>query len=134
MTLGGRPGFAFVDTDGALRAYLPNGTVVDAARLTTEQVQLWVDVRAPRLSEADAAKERTTYAQNVPESQLLSPPESIKPLAELEKMARAVSSVTPANLLPEKRQIIVCPAFYCDSNPQACYTFVCACLAICQYL
>ena len=125
-----------VDTDGVFRAYLANGTVVDAARLAAEQVKLWVDFRAPRLSAADAAKEATIYAGldslNVPEAQLLSPSESVKPLAMLAKLAGA--AVSPASPLLAKRQIINCPSFYCDSNPQVCLNYGCACISICYYL
>ena len=46
-----------VDPDGVYRAYLADGTIVDAARLTSEQVQTFVDARAPHLSEEDAAEE-----------------------------------------------------------------------------
>lgn len=77
-----------VDQDGVYRAYLADGTIVDAARLTSEQVQTFVDARAPHLPEEDAARERQLYAdvdgQNVPEAQLLNPAEELKPTKYLE--------------------------------------------------
>ena len=88
----GRPGFAFADPDGVYRAYLADGTVVDAARLTPEQIQTWVDARAPHLPESDAAEERLLYTgvdgQNVPEAQLLAPPEELMPKTQLETFAK----------------------------------------------
>ena len=86
--LKGQVGFAHVDPDGVYRAYLADGTIVDAARLTSEQVQTFVNARAPHLSEEDAAKERQLYAgvdgQNVPDAQLLNPAEELKPTKYLE--------------------------------------------------
>lgn len=122
--------------DGVLRAYLVDGTVADAARLTAEQVQLWVDVRTPRMSKADAEKERAKYAGldslDVPDAQLMSPPESVKPHARIAQMT--AGDISPASPLLEKKQIINCPALYCDSNPRVCLVYGCACLAVCQYL
>lgn len=93
----GRPGFAFADPDGVYRAYLADGTVIDAARLTPDQVQTWIDARAPRLSASDAAKERQLYTgvddRNVPEAQLLAPPEELQPKSQLEAFAEDLKSV-----------------------------------------
>jgi len=84
----GRPGFASVDPDGVYRAYLGDGTIVDAARLTSEEVQTWIDARAPLLSAEDAAKERELYTgvdgQSVPEAQLLAPAEELRPKKQLD--------------------------------------------------
>lgn len=84
----GQAGFAHVDPDGVYRAYLADGMIVDAARLTSEQVQTFVDARAPHLPEEDAARERQLYAgvdgQNVPDAQLLNPAEELKPTKYLE--------------------------------------------------
>lgn len=84
----GQVGFTHVDPDGVYRAYLADGTIVDAARLTSEQVQTFVDARAPHLSEEDAARERQLYVvvdgQDVPEAQLLNPAEELKPTKYLE--------------------------------------------------
>lgn len=92
----GRPGFASVDPDGVYRAYLWDGTVVDAARLTSDQVQIWIDARAPHLSEADATKERHLFTgidgQNVPDDQLLAPSEDVQPKAQLEAFAQSLKS------------------------------------------
>lgn len=92
----GRPGFASVDPDGVYRAYLADGTIVDAARLTSDQVQIFIDARAPHLSEADATKERQLYTgvdgQNVPDDQLLAPPEDVQPKEQLEKFAQSLKS------------------------------------------
>lgn len=85
--LKGQVGFAHVDPDGVYRAYLADGTIVDAARLTSEQFQTFVNARAPHLSEEDAAKERQLYAgvdgQNVPDVQLLNPPQELEPKKQL---------------------------------------------------
>ena len=92
----GRPGFAFADPDGVYRAYLADGTVVDAARLTPDQIQTWVDARAPHLSESDAAKERELYTGvdglDVPEAQLLAPPEELLLKTQLESFAEVLIS------------------------------------------
>lgn len=88
----GRPGFAFADPDGVYRAYLADGTVVDAAHLTPDQIQTWVNARAPHLPESDAAKERLLYTgvdgQTIPEAQLLAPPEELMPKTQLETFAK----------------------------------------------
>jgi hypothetical protein len=102
----GRPGFAMVDPDGVYRAYLEDGTIVDAARLTSEQVQTFVDARAPSLSEEDANRERQVYTgvdgQDVPEDQLLDPAEELKPEALLEEFARY--SKSPRDMGPLVRR------------------------------
>ncbi|EGP88044.1 uncharacterized protein MYCGRDRAFT_92696 [Zymoseptoria tritici IPO323] len=117
-------GFAFVDPDGIYRAYLADGSVVDAARLTPEQLQHWLDVRAPLLSASDAENERTTYAtanpQDVPEEQLLHPPDEIKPHAQIESMAEFVISPNPNPLQVTKRQV-ACPPMYCVYRDLACF-------------
>jgi hypothetical protein len=100
------PGFAMVDSDGVYRAYLADGTIVDAARLTSEQVQTFVDARAPFQSEEEAAKERQLYTgvdgQNVPEAQLFSPAEELRPKALLETFNRDRTSPSDMGALIEK--------------------------------
>jgi hypothetical protein len=120
---GYHPAFASVDPDGVYRAYLADGAVVDAARLTPEQIQTWIDARAPLLDTTAAEKERATYAsansQNVPDEQLLNPPDSVKPLAQLAKLA-----VTPNPMKAFKRQVLPsgpCPIMsYCVDNFLVC--------------
>jgi hypothetical protein len=87
-----RPGFAMVDPDGVYRAYLADGTIVDAVRLTADEVQTFVDARAPFMSEEEAAKERQLYTgvdgQNVPEALLFNPADELRPKALLETYNR----------------------------------------------
>ena len=129
----GRPGFAFADPDGVYRAYLADGTVIDAARLTAEQIQTWVDARAPHLSEDDAAKERQLYTgvdgQSVPEAQLLAPPEELQPKAQLESFTKDAISARDVGPLLEKRQVN-CPTFYCMQNSGVCTVYGCSCNGI----
>jgi len=131
--LDGRPGFAFADPDGVYRAYLADGTVVDAARLTADQIQTWVDARAPHLSEDDATKERQLYTgvdgQNVPEAQLLAPPEELQPKAQLESFTKDAISARDVGPLLEKRQVN-CPTFYCMQNSGVCTVYGCSCNGI----
>jgi len=132
----GRPGFASVDPDGVYRAYLADGTVVDAARLTSDQIQTWIDARAPHLSESDAAKERQLYTgvdgQNVAETQLLGPAEELKPKTQLEAFAQDSTSTRDLGPLVEKRQI-GCPMIYCIDNYGVCRTYGCNCNSVfCQ--
>ncbi|KAK4917214.1 hypothetical protein LTR49_014835 [Elasticomyces elasticus] len=95
--------------DGRLvyRLYLANGMVIDAARLTVAQIQTWVDVRAPFLTEADAKAERTIYASSnseaVSDAQLLTPTEDLKPKSQLERLLQTEISFDPRNLLLGKR-------------------------------
>lgn len=130
--LDGRPGFASVDPDGVYRAYLADGTIVDAARLTADQVQTWVDARAPLLTEDDAAKESQLYAgvdgQNVPEAQLLAPAAK----TQLEASVQDSTSTRDVGPLVEKRQLD-CPALYCIYDQYICNRYGCACNSIfCQ--
>jgi hypothetical protein len=130
----GRPGFASVDPDGVYRAYLADGTIVDAARLTSDQVQTWVDVRAPHLSESDAAKERELYTgvdgQNVAEAQLLAPAEALQPKKQLEAFAaRGSTSARDVGPLVEKRQL-GCPSLYCASDYTVCGLYGCTCNSV----
>lgn len=119
-----------MDPDGIYRAYLADGSVVDAARLTPEQLQHWLDVRAPLLSASDAENERTTYAtanpQDVPEEQLLHPPDEIKPHAQIESMAEFVISPNPNPLQVTKRQV-ACPPMYCVYRSGVCQIYGCRC-------
>ncbi|KAK5692280.1 hypothetical protein LTR17_025409 [Elasticomyces elasticus] len=105
--LDGRLGMANLDPDGVYRLYLANGTVIDAARLTVAQIQTWVDVRAPFLTEADAKAERTIYASSnseaVSDAQLLTPTEDLKPKSQLERLLQTEISFDPRNLLLGKR-------------------------------
>jgi hypothetical protein len=151
----GRPGFASVDPDGVYRAYLADGTIVDAARLTAEQVQTWIDARAPHLSEEDAAKERELYTgvdgQNVAEAQLLAPAEELQPKTQLEAFAQDSTSARDLGSLVEKRQVEVtaddstsardlgplvqarqvnCPSIYCLSNYNVCRVYGCTCNSV----
>jgi hypothetical protein len=102
----GRDGFAMVDPDGVYRAYLADGTIVDAARLTSEQVQTFVDARAPFQSEEEAAKERQLYTgvdgQNVPEAQLFDPADELRPKALLEGFNRDLTSLRDMGALVEQ--------------------------------
>lgn len=132
----GRPGFASVDPDGVYRAYLADGTIVDAARLTVDQIQSWIVARAPHLSEDEAAKERQLYTgvdgQNVAEAQLLAPSEELQPKAQLESFARESTSTRDLGPLVEKRQI-ACPSIYCLNNYNVCRVYGCVCNSvICQ--
>lgn len=126
----GRPGFAYADPDGVYRAYLGDGTIVDAARLTSDQVQTWIDARAPQLSKADAAEERELYTgvdgQNVPDDQLLAPAEELRPKKQLDLWAQDAISARDVGPLVEKRQTI-CPTFYCGSNSLVCRVYGCRC-------
>lgn len=102
----GRDGFAMVDPDGVYRAYLADGTIVDAARLTADEVQTFVDARAPSQSEEEAAKERQLYAgvdgQNVPEAQLFDPADELRPKALLEMFNRDLTSLRDMGALAQK--------------------------------
>ncbi|KAM0718423.1 hypothetical protein Q7P37_005493 [Cladosporium fusiforme] len=122
----GRPGFASVDPDGVYRAYLADGTVVDAARLTSDQVQTWIDARAPLLSEADATKERQLYTgidgQNVSDDQLLAPAEDLQPKTQLKNFAHDSKSARDMGPLIDKRQIS-CPSIYCLNNYNVCRVY-----------
>ncbi|KAM0704339.1 hypothetical protein Q7P35_008573 [Cladosporium inversicolor] len=134
--LDSRPGFASLDPDGVYRAYLADGTIVDAARLTSDQIQTWVDARAPLLTADDAAKESLLYAgvdgQNVPEAQLLAPAEELKPTTQLEAFAQDSTSTRDVSPLVEKRQLD-CPALYCIYNQDVCNIYGCFCNSIvCQ--
>ncbi|KAK5692192.1 hypothetical protein LTR17_025483 [Elasticomyces elasticus] len=95
--------------DGVYRLYLANGTVVDAARLTLAQIQTWVDVRAPFLTEADANAERTIYASSdfeaVSDAQLLTPSEDLKPKSRLERLMQTEITLAPRDPLLGKRQV-----------------------------
>ena len=106
------------------------GTVVDAARLTSEQVQTFVDARAPFMSAEEAAKERELYAgvdgQNVAEDQLLDPAEELRPKALLEGFNHDLTSARDVGPLVEKRQTI-CPSFYCGASPSICSIYGCRC-------
>ncbi|KAK5674380.1 hypothetical protein LTS10_012964 [Elasticomyces elasticus] len=107
--LDGRVGMANLDPDGVYHLYLADGTVVDAARLTLAQIQTWVDVRAPFLTEADANAERTIYASSnseaVSDVQLLTPSEDLKPKSQLERLMQTEISLAPRNPLLGKRQV-----------------------------
>ena len=122
-----------MDPDGVYRAYLADGTIIDAARLTAEQVEIWLDARAPHLSGADVAKERQLYTgvdgQNVPDDQLLAPAEVLQPKAQLEAFAQDSKSARDVGPLIEKRQGF-CPSFYCGSNYGTCTIYGCYCNSV----
>ncbi|KAK5704362.1 hypothetical protein LTR97_003380 [Elasticomyces elasticus] len=124
--LDGRVGMANLDPDGVYRLYLANGTVVDAARVTLAQIQTWVDVRAPYLSEADANAERVIYASSnpeaVPDAQLLTPSEDLKPKSQLERLMQTEISLASRSPLLEKREPN-CPLFYCVNTAYVCYNY-----------
>jgi hypothetical protein len=128
----GRPGFASVDPDGVYRAYLTDSTIVDAARLTSDQVQTWIHVWAPLLSDVDTAKEREHYTgvdgQDVAEAQLLAPAEELQSKAQLEASAQQMSTRDRGQLV-EKRQLD-CPSFYCGSNYGLCASYGCNCNSV----
>jgi hypothetical protein len=129
----GRPGFASADPDGVYRAYLADGTIIDAARLTSDQVQTWVDARAPHLSEGDAAKERQLYTgvdgQDVPEAQLLAPPQELLPKSQLEAFAKDSTSARDVGPLVGKRQL-GCPSLYCTTDYTICGMYGCTCNSV----
>lgn len=54
-------GIFYVDPDGVYRAYLVNGTVVDAKRLTRDQIDIWLNARASQLPTAQAEEEHALY-------------------------------------------------------------------------
>ena len=122
-----------VDSDGVYRGYLADGTIVDAARLTSDQVQTWIDARAPLLSEVDAAKERQLYTgvdgQNVAEDQLLDPAEELRPKAQIEAFSQDSTSARDMGPLVEKRQTS-CPTLYCSSRPTVCRVYGCLCNSV----
>lgn len=117
-------------TQGVYRAYLEDGTVVDAARLTPEQIQTWIDVRAPHLSEGDAAKERQLYTgvdgKNVSEAQLLVPLEELLPKTQLGSFAKDAISARDVGPLVGERQVN-CPTFYCTASVGVCRIYGCSC-------
>jgi hypothetical protein len=123
-----RPGFASADPDGVYRAYLANGTIIDAARLTSEQVQTWVNARAPYLSAEEAMKERELYTgvngQDVAEAQLLAPAEALQPKKQLEAFARDSTSALDVGPLVDRRRAS-CPTIVCLRSPNLCKACTC---------
>lgn len=122
------------DYDGVYRAYLVDGTVIDAARLSNVQIETYLSVMedSGELSEERVAAERAAFASTdnaaVPEIELLNPPESVKPLAKLAMVQEEINR-SPIDVGPlERRQrgplpvIQPCPipGFYCLATPQTC--------------
>jgi hypothetical protein len=90
-----------VDPDGVYRAYLANGTVVDAVRLTGANIATFLSAveSVGQLSTAQMAEKRTAFANitglGVPDAQLLDPPEDVKLKEGLEGVAASVGEAPP---------------------------------------
>ncbi|KAI7778226.1 hypothetical protein LA080_002491 [Diaporthe eres] len=135
-------GFWNVDNDGIYRAYLANGTIVDAARLSKEQIQTYISAIEGHVSQAEFDAKRAIFASvdsaTVPQEQLLSPPEDVVPTEKISGMQRGSRrSDLPPDMSPREegplvqRQILPCFATgqYCIQKPFSCPQF-CVCNSI----
>ena len=136
LTLDGNQGFLNLDSDGVYRAYAVNGTVISAARLTADEITIYVDARAPALSATDAETERAIFStvdsSAVPDDELLNPPAAVQPTELLASVKSYVSprEVGPLEEAAKKRQVTYfCEYFgYCVGNPAACFVGIgCRC-------
>jgi hypothetical protein len=123
-------GFMNVDIDGVYRSYEATGTVLDAARLSKAQINIWL-AAIKEHSVADFDKMQQLYANVdgliVPDSQLMSPPEAVKPTEKLATFlaTRATSKRAESGL--EERQYVCSAHIYCLSNPGVCPPINCIC-------
>lgn len=123
-------GFLNVDIDGVYRSYEATGTVLDAARLSKAQINIWL-AAIKEHSVADFEAMQQLYANvdgmAVPESQLMSPPENVKPTEKLAAFvaSRAVSKRDDVAL--EGRQLVCQAHLYCLYNAAVCTPIFCTC-------
>ncbi|KAK7732405.1 hypothetical protein SLS63_005083 [Diaporthe eres] len=135
-------GFWNVDNDGIYRAYLANGTIVDAARLSKEQIQTYIYAIEGHVSQAEFDAKKAIFAgvdsATVPQEQLLSPPEDVVPTEKISGMQRGFRrSDLPPDMSPREesplveRQILPCFATgqYCIQQPFSCPQF-CVCNSV----
>ena len=130
-------GFWNVDVDGVYRSYHSNGTVLDAARLTEDQINTYLSAINGVLSETEFAEKQALFAGvsglTVPEAQLLNPPEAVKPHDLLDQIAEEDEIVkrNGGGLLAE-RQTINCPVtgLYCLGAPRNCNVRGCVCNSV----
>lgn len=119
-----------VDIDGVYRSYEATGTVLDAARLSKAQIGIWL-AAIKEHSVADFEEMQKLYANvdglTVPESQLMSPPEDVKPTEKLAAFvaSRAISKRAESDL--EERQLICAANLYCVYNAAVCRPINCIC-------
>ncbi|KAK7752904.1 hypothetical protein SLS62_005063 [Diatrype stigma] len=128
--------FMHVDSDGVYRSYHANGTVLDAARLNSSQIDTWLAaIAAPEgivsASELDEVKGQLagTDSLQVSDHQLFHPPGDVKPTKMLADFSRGVASlqVTPRAAvvggLVGRQFPSNCPAVYCLTNPAVCLNY-----------
>lgn len=133
--------FMHVDSDGVYRSYHANGTVLDAARLDSAQIDTWIAaITAPEgivpASELDEVKAKLagTDSLGVSDHQLFHPPGDVKPTKMLADFAHGIASlqVTPRAAVVGGlvgRQIDPppppsnCPTVYCLTNPAVCLNY-----------
>ncbi|OIW34635.1 hypothetical protein CONLIGDRAFT_688530 [Coniochaeta ligniaria NRRL 30616] len=123
-------GFLNVDIDGVYRSYEATGTVLDAARLSKAQINIWL-AAIKEHSVADFEKMQQLYANvdalTVPDYQLMSPPEDVKPTEKLATFAAARATSKRAESGLEGRQLVCQAHLYCLSNAAVCAPIYCVC-------
>ncbi|KAK3675428.1 hypothetical protein LTR78_004511 [Recurvomyces mirabilis] len=89
-------GFMSIDTDGVYRAYLADGTVTDASRLSPQQIQIFLSACEPWESTTEMQELRTIYtdvdSSRIPDEQLLNPSDSARPWDKIAAFADAVAT------------------------------------------
>lgn len=98
--------FVILDTDGVLRSWAANGTVLDAARLDKAQVAKYISMRKGFVPPERTGWELATFAGvdglGVSDEQLFDPPLEVWPMQQLKEAAAEAETATSQLPVPER--------------------------------